>query len=315
MTKIIDLGQSIPETFEKTFETVKRLFLSRDAVGMANYRRIFGPRWAETGGMTLEELERKREHLPEGEFLELLASLAENFVISPESYIKELEEAGIDWVLVYSLDNEGTSEFISQWPNQVKGMAAVDPSKGVEAALELERAIRELGLVAYSASGYDWGIRANDPQFYPLYEVANDLEIPVFVYTSMNYRTDLPMDLAHPRNLDQVAMDFPKLRIVAECGGWPWVPEMIGVARRHSNIFINTASNRPKYLATPGSGWEMLMQYGNTLLQDQVVFASGASDLGLPIGTFVEEMLALPLKDEVKEKWLYRNAMRLFRHD
>jgi predicted TIM-barrel fold metal-dependent hydrolase len=63
----------------------------------------------------------------------------------------------------------------------------------------------------------------------------------------------------------------------------------------------------------PGSGFEMLMQFGNTLLQDRIVFASGSGDLGLPIGQIVREMQALPLKDAVKEKWLYKNALELFR--
>jgi len=77
-------------------------------------------------------------------------------------------------------------------------------------------------------------------------------------------------------------------------------------------VYIDTRSHRPNHLATPGSGWEMLVQFGNTLLQDQIVFASGASDLGLPIEMIVEEMKSLPLKDKVKEKWLYKNALRLF---
>jgi len=35
----------------------------------------------------------------------------------------------------------------------------------------------------------------------------------------------------------------------------------------------------------------------------------------MPINNVVEEMSALPLKDEVKEKWLYGNAARLFGRD
>ena len=54
------------------------------------------------------------------------------------------------------------------------------------------------------------------------------------------------------------------------------------------------------------------MQFANTLLQDRMVFGSGWGDMGIPIGQVVKEMLALPLKDEVKEKWLYRNAAQLF---
>ena len=128
----------------------------------------------------------------------------------------------------------------------------------------------------------------------------------------MNYSTELPMDVAHPIHIDRIAMDFPTLKIVASSGGWPWVPELVGVARRHQNVFIDTSSHRPKYIATPGSGFEMLLQFGNTILQDQVVFGSGVGDLGLPIELVVKEMNELPLKDEVKDKWLYSNALRLF---
>jgi hypothetical protein len=312
MTKIIDLGQTVPQTIEERFEKIKLLFLGRDPVGIANYRRIFGSRWVDSTGLSLDEIERKREELGEKEFTALLRRIAENLTVGPEVFIKELEDAGIEWALVNSDKIEKIAELVSQWPDRLKGIASVDPFKGDEAVRELERAIRDLGLIAYYASPFDWGIKATDDHFFPLYEKASELAIPVFIYTSMNYRTDLPMDIARPLYLDQIAMSFPNLKIVADCGGWPWVPEMIGVARRHPNVFISTTSNRPKYLATPGSGWEMLMQFGNTLLQDQVVFSSGASDLGLPISTIVDEMLSLPLKDKVKEKWLYKNATRLF---
>ncbi len=56
----------------------------------------------------------------------------------------------------------------------------------------------------------------------------------------------------------------------------------------------------------------MLLQFGNTLLQDNILFASGAGDLGIPIGQIVNEMSELPLKEKVKEKWLYYNAANLF---
>jgi predicted TIM-barrel fold metal-dependent hydrolase len=57
----------------------------------------------------------------------------------------------------------------------------------------------------------------------------------------------------------------------------------------------------------------MLMQFGNTLLQDRMVFGSGSRDMGMPIREIVQEMKELPLKEEVKEKWLYKNAARLFK--
>ncbi|MBT7893297.1 MAG: amidohydrolase family protein, partial [Deltaproteobacteria bacterium] len=84
------------------------------------------------------------------------------------------------------------------------------------------------------------------------------------------------------------------------------------LARRHQNLYIDTCSHRPKHLATPGSGWEMLLQFANTLLQDRMVFSSGVGDIGLPLSQIVQEVRDLPLKEDVKRKWLYSNAAELF---
>jgi len=109
-----------------------------------------------------------------------------------------------------------------------------------------------------------------------------------------------------PRYLDEVAMDFPELTLIAGCGGWPWIPEMVGVARRHQNVYIDTEAHRPKYLATPSSGWEMLMQFGHTLLQDRILFASNWAAYLPPsrdvLKNVFQEMRALPLREEIKEK-------------
>lgn len=312
MQKIIDTGLEVPATTDEIVKKINRIFFDKEARGMANYRRIFGPRWAAIMGTSLDEIDVKRKELTEAEFSSMLTSIAELLTVSHETFIAELDKAGIEWCLVNADSLEDTAKFIQRWPSRARGIANIDPFDGTQAVRKLEWAIKELGFSAFYASPFDWKIKANDALFFPLYSKAAELDIPVFIYTAMNYNTELPMDLARPLFLDPVAMAFPSLRIVADCGGWPWVPELVGVARRHQNVFINTSSHRPKHLATPGSGWEMLLQFGNTLLQDQVVFASGADDLGLPVSILVEEMKALPLKEEVKEKWLYRNAQQVF---
>jgi predicted TIM-barrel fold metal-dependent hydrolase len=121
------------------------------------------------------------------------------------------------------------------------------------------------------------------------------------------------MDFGRPIFLDEVARDFPELTIIAALGGWPWVPELVGLARRHRNIYIDLAAHRPKYIAKTGSGFEMLLQYGNTLLQDRMLFASSWMTQGLPMRQVIEETLELPLKESVKQKWMYENAARLLK--
>jgi predicted TIM-barrel fold metal-dependent hydrolase len=312
MQKVIDLGIGFPADASDIAATVKALISRKDRTGIANYIHIFGPRWASALGIDFDEVEQKFDDLSDAELDAFLEEAAGKATTTPDEFRAEMDEAGIEWGLLVENDNDKTAERISRMSGRLKGMAYANPLDEVEAVRELERAVRDLGFIAVYVSPFDFGIKADDARFFPIYSRALELQIPVFVYTSMNYRTDLPMDVARPLYLDRVAMAFPKLHIVAECGGWPWVPEMIGVARRHQNVYINTSSHRPKYLAVPGSGWEMLLQFGNTLLQDRIVFASGMEELGLPIGQIVEEVKALPLKETVKQKWLYTNALRLF---
>ena len=312
MTQVIDLRLDFPLTVKDMAEMIKYFVLSEDKSGIANYIHIFGPQWEKTMGFGFDELEEKAAALSSEDLNGLLNEVAAKFVQTPEQFKQQLDESGIDWGLVDSDDNDTTAEMVSKLPEKLKGMAVFDPFTGTAAVREVERAVKELGFPAIYASPYRWGIKADDPRFFPVYAKAVELSVPVFIYTAMTYRTDYAMDVGRPLYLDKVAMAFPEMKIVASCGGWPWVPELIGVARRHGNVYIDTSSHRPKYLAMPGSGFEMLMQFGNTLLQDRIVFASGVGDLGLPIDQIVTEMKQLPLKDAVKEKWLYQNAVALF---
>ncbi len=66
-------------------------------------------------------------------------------------------------------------------------------------------------------------------------------------------------------------------------------------------------------LVCAGSGWEQFLQFGNTLLQDKIMVGLSWEAFGLPMEALVEEYAALPLKDSVIDKWLYRNAQQFFR--
>ena len=313
MAKIIDLKIDLPMTEEELAQKMKYMVVNKHAKGVANYRRIFGPRYAASMGISMEDLEKKSDALSSKEFDAFLLSLVRKIVPTPDRFIAQLDKAGIEWCLMDDPDNSKTHEFIKHAPEKLKGSVVINPEKGLKGLEEMEKMVKEWGFKAIYATSFLWKIHPSDRKFYPFYARASELDLPVFIYTTMNYNTDLPMDIAHPVHIDKIAMDFPDLKIVASSGGWPWVPDLIGVARRHRNVYIDTSSHRPKYLSTPGSGFEMLLQYGNTLLQDRILFGSGAGDLGLSVGQVVKEMKALPIKDEVKKKWLYENARRLFK--
>jgi len=120
------------------------------------------------------------------------------------------------------------------------------------------------------------------------------------------------MEVERPIYLDIVAQDFPELKMIAGHGGWPWVNEMVAVAWRNPNIYIDIASYLPKYIGMKGTGWEELIHFGNNVLQDRILFGSTWLFMGMSIKQLADEVMKLPLKEEVKHKWVYKNAATLF---
>ncbi len=233
--------------------------------------------------------------------------------------LKLMDEAGVDRVLLTAEDaettmgmkvpNDAVAEFAGEHPDRFLFMGAVDPHKGMAALREMERCKRELDMKCLCLEPWLHRLKSNDKLYYPVYAKCVELDIPIWIHTSINFVPGLTMDYGRPIYLDEVAGHFPELKIIAGHGGWPWVNEMMALLWRHGNVFTDIAAIRPRYIATEGSGWETLKQYGNTLLQDKVLFATAWPAQDFKQG--VDDLLALPLKDGVKKKWLGKNAKRV----
>ena len=85
---------------------------------------------------------------------------------------------------------------------------------------------------------------------------------------------------------------------------------VVAAAWRHENLYIDPSGHRWKYLATPNSGWEMLLHFGNSVLQDKILFGTDWPLMPLSLKEIAAEARALPLKPEVMEKWMGGNAAR-----
>ena len=208
----------------------------------------------------------------------------------------------------FRIANEDVAAFCRAHGPRFLGFAGVDPHKGMTAIRELEHAVRELGLRGLNLQCFEHRLAINDRKLYPLYAKCIELDIPVNIHASINFSTDTLMEYGHPRALDEVMVHFPELRVCASPPGWPWVQELIGVAWRHRNVSIGLVAVRPKVLAIPNSGYEALLQYGNTLLKDRVIF--GTSYPMMPVEQALAEIEALPLKPDSRRAWLHDNAAR-----
>lgn len=236
-----------------------------------------------------------------------------------EELVAYLDRVGVDKALLKSGDNETTqgkkypmenlAAYVKGHEDRLVGIAGVDVHKGMRAVRELEWSVKELGFKGVNLGPYELKLRANDKKYYPIYTKCVELDIPVLLHTSINFSQELLLDFGNPMYVDEVAVDFPELKIVCVHGGWPWMTQMVAVAWRHKNVYIEISGIRPKYIAMPGTGYEPLLVYGNSILQNQVVWGSNWPQVTPEEG--IEGVRGFPLKEDVKEKWLGLNAARL----
>ena len=105
--------------------------------------------------------------------------------------------------------------------------------------------------------------------------------------------------------IDQVALDFPELAIVCGHVGYPWTEEMVAVARKHENVYIDTSAYTIKRLPQEligfmktGTGQRKVLFGTNYPMMSHAHALAGFDELGLG--------------GEARRDFLHGNAERVF---
>ena len=262
-------------------------------------------------------LGKMAEHLPETKRLFELSGAAGRLdsQMSAAKLVALMDAAGIEKLLVTAwtrpgialASNDDVAEFIRDFPTRLVGVAGVDLEHPVAAVRELDRAVRELGFKALRVIPWLWKLPPNDRLYYPLYVKCVELDVPFC--TQVGHTGPLmPSETGRPiPYIDEVALAFPELKIVCGHIGYPWTDEMIGVAWKHANVYIDTSAYLPRYYPP------QLVHFMNTYGQDRVLFGTNFPMLSLEDCT--QQAAELELKPKARAKFLHENARRVFRLD
>lgn len=222
--------------------------------------------------------------------------------------VEEAESVGVGTILLSSAEfpgspitNDVLSDEISQYPSTLLGCGSVDPRRP-DAAEEVYRCVHELGFRAIKVVPFFSGIAPDDSAFDSIYLACENLEVPVLILTGHTAVME-PSRFGQPLRIDEIALRFPGLKIVAGHAGYPWTEELISVAWKHDNVFIDTSGHRPRY-------WpQSLIHYLSTYGSQRVMFGSGFPML--PYGRLLQDLDELHIPDESRTALLGGNARRL----
>ncbi len=206
--------------------------------------------------------------------------------------------------------NEEVAEAAAENSDVLIPFASLDPHRGKAAVKQARRLVEEYGVRGFKFHPSIQAFFPNDRLAYGLYEVIEETgAIALFHTGQTGIGAGVPggggirLKYSNPLHVDDVAADFPHLKIILAHPSFPWQDEALAVATHKPGVHIDLSGWSPKYFPP------QLVQYANTLLKDKVLFGSD-----YPVLTpdrWLADFAKLEIKDAVRPKILKENAARL----
>ncbi len=155
-----------------------------------------------------------------------------------------------------------------------------------------------------------------DPKLTPAYLLAEEFDVPVMIHTGDTYAPSGKVKYAHPLHVDEVAVDFPRVKFLICHLGNPWFRDCMEVVYKNDNVYTDISG------LTLGQFTDRFEAYMRQQLKEMILW--GVNPNRVLYGTdwplasmesylaFMEE-LKLPSRD--KDMMFFENAAALFKLD
>ena len=208
------------------------------------------------------------------------------------------------------IPNEEIADAARENADIMIGFASIDPHKGIMGAREARDLIAQGVVKGFKFHPTCQGFFPNDRMAYKLYEVIAEHQLPAIFHTGhsgigtgMRGGGGLRLKYSQPIHLDDVAVDFPDMKIILAHPSWPWTDEALSIALHKPNVYIDLSGWLPKYIPP------QIIHYANGPLKTKMLFGSD-----FPLITpdrWIEQFKAAGFKPEVHDLILKQNAMRV----
>jgi predicted TIM-barrel fold metal-dependent hydrolase len=145
----------------------------------------------------------------------------------------------------FVVPNDYVASYVARDPARLFGFGAVDPSDD-GAIDELERMKSDLGLVGCKLGPIYQDVDPLGPEFLRVCEALERLELPLLIHQGTTFARAGSLLQARPILLDEIALRYPKLKIVIAHVGHPWFDDAIAVVRRHSHVYADISGLVPR---------------------------------------------------------------------
>lgn len=243
------------------------------------------------------------------------------FCRSPKALLAYMDSIGLDRaVLINYVAPEvmGFTAGVNQWvadycresPKRLIPCGSVHPKHTANVRKDVEHIIK-LGIRLIKIHPPHQLLFPNDylngvEELATIYRIAEEHGVPVMVHTGTSIFPGARNKYGDPIHLDDVAIDFPKLKILMAHGGRPlWMETAFFLLRRHKNMYLDISGIPPKSLLAYFPRLEEIA--GKTL------FGTDFPSPGIPhIKPNLDAVNALPISEEAKRKIVSETALGIW---
>lgn len=205
------------------------------------------------------------------------------------------------------ITNEMVAKMVKGHPDRFVGSGTIDPrGKPMKVLAELKHMVEDLNLRILRLEPYAYGdgmvgAPPNQKMYWPIYAKCCEYDIPVAIQVGHTGPL-LPSEAGRPIYLDEVALSFPDMTILGCHLGQPWTEEMMILAWKHPNVYVETSARTPKHW--PKEFVHFCKKHG----QDKVIWATD-----FPLLSFkrtLAEIDELGFTEDIKKKVIRTNALK-----
>ena len=206
--------------------------------------------------------------------------------------------------------NEDVAEICAENSDILIPFASIDPWKGKMGVREARRLVRDFGVRGFKFHPTAQGFFPNDRMAYDLYRVIEEEGCIALFHTGqtgvgsgMRGGMGMRLKYSNPMHVDDVAVDFPDLKIILAHPSFPWQEEALSVAQHKPNVYIDLSGWSPKYFP------DILIRYSNTILKRKMLF--GSDWPAITPDRWLHDFENAAFRDEVRPLILKENAQNL----
>ena len=245
----------------------------------------------------------------------------EEFCSSSKSFLKYMDGTGIDRAVLINYVapdvigfTAGVNEFIADYtkenPRRLISCGGLHPKTSVNIMADVEQILR-LGIRMIKIHPPHQLLYPNEyltgmKELEIIYRAAEANGIPVMFHTGTSIFAGARNRFGDPIYIDDVAVDFPKMKILLAHGGRPlWMNSAFFLLRRHPDVYLDISGIPPKSLLTYFPRLREIA--GKTL------FGTDWPGPGVPeIKQNLDDFRSLPLPDETKQQILSKTALEIW---